>query len=384
MTEVFLKPGKEKSILRRHPWVFSGAIARKDGPWEEGETAVVYDAKGSLLGEGHVGLGSISVRLLSLFERRDDSFWPKTILKALQLRKDILPEKTNCFRLIHGEGDGLSGLIVDVFGDVAVVQCHTMGMYYERKAIADAIAIALPDIHVFCRSKEVLRKFNVENEWLIGFHEGMTVEEHGVLFQFIPGAGQKTGFFLDQRENRKLVGSLSHGKTILNCFSYTGGFSLYALAGGATKVTSIDISKDAIDAANEGVIRNGFSPHKHEGIAEDVLGYLTQTNTISEDIVILDPPAFAKSMDKRHNATMAYKRLNALAMQKMKSGTLLFTFSCSQVVDRPLFESTILSAAIEVGRSVQILQYLGQGPDHPISIFHPEGHYLKGLLLRID
>jgi 23S rRNA (cytosine1962-C5)-methyltransferase len=383
MTEVILKPAKEKSIHRFHPWVFSGAIHEKNGPWEEGLTALVYDSKKNLLGEGHIGMGSISVRLLTFFSQRTSTFWKDVLEVAWLNRSDLLPSDTTCFRWIHGEGDGLSGLIIDVFGSVAVVQCHTLGMYLERQKIAEAIAKIQPKLSVFCRSKEVLKRPDVSNEWLLGKAEPQTVVENGVKFHFEAGMGQKTGFFLDQRDNRALVGSLSKGKSVLNCFSYTGGFSLYALQGGAEHVTSVDISKDAILEANAGVLRNGFSADQHTGLAEDVLPFLTKLESIKEDLVILDPPAFAKSREKRHNAMNAYKRLNALAIKKMKSGALLFTFSCSQVVDRALFESTIMAAAIEVGRPVQVLHYLSQGADHPINIFHAEGHYLKGLLIRI-
>jgi len=383
MTEVILKPGKEKSIHRFHPWVFSGAIQEKNGPWEDGLTALVYDSRKNLLGEGHIGLGSISVRILSFFKERSATFWNDVLQLAWNQRQDVLPAKTTCFRWIHGEGDGLSGLIIDVFGSVAVVQCHTWGMYLEREKIAAAIGNLHPELSVFCRSKEVLKRPDISNEWLLGKADPQTVIENGVKFHFEAGLGQKTGFFLDQRDNRTLVGSLSKGKKVLNCFSYTGGFSLYALQGGAEHVTSVDISKDAILEANEGVLRNGFDATKHNGLAEDVLPFLTKLDAIDADLVILDPPAFAKSREKRHNAMNAYKRLNALAIKKMKPGALLFTFSCSQVVDRSLFESTIMAAAIEVGRPVQVLHFLNQGADHPINIFHAEGHYLKGLLLRI-
>ncbi|MFZ1454562.1 MAG: class I SAM-dependent rRNA methyltransferase [Saprospiraceae bacterium] len=389
---ITLKKGKEISVLRKHPWVFSGAISTVDNGVKDGTIVEIVSWDKSFLAMGHYqSVSSIAVRIIS-FEPTpiDLNFWKLKISAAIQYRKAVsLPnQKTNCYRLIHGEGDGLPGLIIDIYHDIAVIQCHSAGMYLAAQDIASSISACMPEQirHIYLRAKDTLPdslKTDINDHFILGNKNETTVKENGVNFKVNVESGQKTGFFLDQRENRSLVGSVSEGKSVLNCFCYTGGFSLFALMGGAQQVDSIDISQKAVDLMEENVLLNQFAG-KHNSYCENVMTYLTTPNNVEYDIVIVDPPAFAKSLHKRHNAVQAYKRLNSLALKKVKPGGMLFTFSCSQVVGTQLFYDTIVAAGMESGRNIRVAKSLSQGPDHPIGLFHPEGHYLKGLQLFVD
>jgi len=393
MIKVFLKPGKEVPVLRFHPWVFSGAIARVEGHPADGAIVEVFSKRGELLGVGHFHHGSIAVRLLSFgpADLANEDFWTEKLQNALQVRKLALGDSST-FRLVHGEGDGLSGLIVDIYGKTAVVQCHSIGMHRQR----DLIAAALKKVFgekleaVYDKSADTLPpKYaeNQANEYLFSAPDslsGMTIiEENGVKFKVDWETGQKTGFFLDQRDNRQLLAKFAVGKTVLNAFCYTGGFSCYALKAGATLVHSVDISAKAMELTTENAALNAPFSGQHEGFTEDVLRFLKNTERQYE-VMVIDPPAYAKSLEKRHNAVQGYKRLNVEAIKKVAPGGILFTFSCSQVVDRELFYHTIAAAAMEVGRPIRVLHHLTQGADHPVSLFHPEGSYLKGLVLFVD
>lgn len=392
MIQVFLKPGKEVPVLRFHPWVFSGAIARVEGAPADGDIAEVFSHRGHLLGVGHFHHGSIAVRLLSFGAADVDNadFWVEKLRQALRAR-NVQP-LGDAYRLVHGEGDFLSGLVVDVYGRAAVLQCHSIGMHRQRHLIAAALrqvfgeqlrtiydksADTLPPKYAEEQSNGLL--WSAENQ-----PEGWAViEENGVRFKVDWESGQKTGFFLDQRDNRHLLSLYASGKTVLNAFCYTGGFSCYALKAGATLVHSVDISAKAIQLTEENVALNAPVSGSHEGFTDDVLRFLKNTD-MRYHLMVVDPPAYAKSLDKRHNAVQGYKRLNVEAIKKVAPGGLLFTFSCSQVVDRELFYHTIVAAAMEVGRPVRVLHHLTQGADHPVSLFHPEGAYLKGLVLYVE
>ncbi len=387
-----LHRGREQSVLRRHPWIFSRAIHHLPDGVADGDLVTVQDASGQALGIGHYQDSSLAVRLLAFEEVQiDDRFWKEKLEAALRYRRSLRFIKaghTDAFRLVHGEGDLLPGLIIDIYGQVAVVQAHSIGMHKAQRQIAEALmqSADLSIEAVYAKSRESLPgeyAKGVQDEWLTGGPvDELTVYEGGIPFHVQVEEGQKTGFFLDQRINREWVRQYAKEKSVLNCFSYTGGFSLYALAGGAYRVISVDSSGGALALAEKNVSRNAF-PGEHTAVKENVLTYLGKTETLF-DMVIVDPPAFAKNLDKRHNAVQAYKRLNILAMARVKKGGLLFTFSCSQVVDSLLFHNTITAAAIESGRQARVVHELSQGPDHPVSIFHPEGHYLKGLVLYID
>ena len=392
MKWIRLKANREASVLRFHPWVFSGAVDTSSEDLQDGDWVVVQNAKGKALGTGHFQAGSIYVRLLSFsLQENTQEFWDAKISQALQVRRQsgLFPNaQTDCFRLVHGEGDGLPGLIIDLYGDTAVMQCHSIGMHRDRQYLSQALQTALGGTlkAVYDKSAETLPTqyaSSVRNGYLWGKSKPQTVKENGLTFFVDWEGGQKTGFFLDQRDNRALLASFSKDKTVLNAFSYTGGFSVYALQAGAKKVDSLDISPRAVELAEQNAGLNAPDASKHQGMMGDVLQYLKQTETVY-DLMVVDPPAFAKSMDKRHNAVQGYKRLNALAIKKIAPGGILFTFSCSQVVDRQLFHDTIVAAAIEAGRQVRILHTLSQPADHPVSIFHPEGAYLKGLVLFVE
>ncbi len=394
MIKIYLKPGKELPILRFHPWVFSGAVARIDGRPADGDLAEVYERGGKLLGVGHFHHGSIAVRMLS-FEAADLTdlqFWVEKFRKAAAARQAIgllHNAATNCFRLAHGEGDGLSGLIVDVYGHTAVLQCHSIGMHRQRHLLAEAVRTVLGEqTMVYDKSAEALPPnyaAGQNNGYLIGeaADSAGTVLENGVAFKIDWVTGQKTGFFLDQRDNRQLLAHFVRDKTVLNAFCYTGGFSVYALQAGAAEVHSVDVSAKAMELAEENVALNAPFAGRHEGFCADVQQFLKNSERQYE-VLIIDPPAFAKSIEKRHNAVQGYKRLNLAAIQKTAPGGVVFTFSCSQVVDRELFYHTIVAAAMEAGRQVRVLHHLTQGADHPVSLFHPEGAYLKGLVLYVE
>ena len=341
---------------------------------------------------GHYQDGSICVRLLSFQPTEiDQSFWTKKIANAYQYRKAIEltdRELINCYRLVHGEGDGMPGLVIDIYGEVAVVQCHSIGMHRDRAFIAQA----LQDVYgsrlkaVFDKSAESLPKDyagKMQNGYLYGTGGEPVVKEYGALFSIDWETGQKTGFFLDQRENRRLLGEYATGKKVLNAFCYTGGFSIYALKAGAHSVDSVDVSAKAMELTDRNVALNGYDDSRHQSYTSDVLDFLRKTHN-TYDLMIVDPPAFAKNMEKRHNAVQGYKRLNAQAMEKISPGGILFTFSCSQVVNKQLFYDTIVAAALEAGRQVRVMHQLSQGPDHPVNMFHPEGEYLKGLVLYVE
>lgn len=392
--KIILKHGKDVPVRRFHPWVFSGAIHGVQGSPADGDVVEVCDRSGNLLGTGHFHHGSIAVRLLT-FEQADlfdIVFWEEKLHGALSVRQVAgladAPD-TDCFRLVHGEGDGLSGLVVDVYGPAAVVQCHSIGMHRQRALIAQALQQVFGkklDL-VFDKSREALPpKYAepVQNGYLLGSGSGgQVVSENGVQFRVDWETGQKTGFFLDQRDNRRLIAQFARDKSVLNTFGYTGGFSCYALRAGARTVHSVDISGRAMELLEENISLNAPFPGSHEGITEDVLRFLNNGGQAYE-VVVVDPPAYAKSMDKRHNAVQGYKRLNEAALRRVAPGGILFTFSCSQVVDRDLFYHTIAAAAMEVGRPVRVLHHLTQGADHPVSMFHPEGAYLKGLVLHVE
>jgi 23S rRNA (cytosine1962-C5)-methyltransferase len=392
MIKITLKAGKDEFVKRFHPWIFSGAIARTEGNPKDGDIAEVYDKPGNLLGIGHFHHGSIAVRMLTFTEADVNSleFWTEKFEKAFAVRRSlglVGDGDTSCYRLTHGEGDGLSGLIVDVYGNTAVVQCHSIGMHRQAKLIAQAIRNVLgKHIAIYDKSVESLPpKYasSLENGFLLGNSDISVVSENDVKFKIDWVTGQKTGFFLDQRDNRLLLTKFVNNKTVLNAFCYTGGFSMYALLAGAKEVHSVDSSAKAMELVEENVLLNQPFTGIHKGFCEDVQHFLKETEQKYE-VMIIDPPAYAKTLEKRHNAVQGYKRLNIAAMQKVAPGGILFTFSCSQVVDRALFYNTIVAAALEAGRNVRVLHHLTQGGDHPVSLFHPEGAYLKGLVLHVE
>ena len=392
--EIVLKPRKEESLLRKHPWIFSGAIRSVDASANDGDLVRVVASKGRILGYGHYSKGSsIAIRMLTFDETApDSSWWLQTIGNAVALRKDlglIGSSEQNICRLVHAEGDGLSGLIVDVYDRVVVVQTHSTGMHRSLDLIAGSLKKIFGNeiSGIYNKSAKVLRKLKIEgvqDGWLQGGQpEDWNPAEQGKRFIIDLVQGQKTGFFIDQRDNRSLLQSLSKGKKVLNVFSYTGGFTLAALKGGADEAVSLDSSDRALEIAHTCMDMNGYTLQEHKCISADAMEYL-KDGVGDYDIVVLDPPAFAKSVSARHQAVQGYKRINQRALQSMKSGALLFTFSCSQAVDDRLFHHTVISAAIQVNRTVRILHRLHQPPDHPVSAFHPEGAYLKGLVLRVD
>ena len=391
---VTIKPKRQESILRRHPWVFSGAIKSIDGKPSAGDWVCVRANKGALLGWGHYSPGtSIAIRLLTFAEDiPNDDWWKAKIIEAVNVRRQLgLLEnnENNTCRLIHAEGDGLPGLIADFYSGVLVIQCHTPGMHKELKLLCAAFSEALGDalFAVYDKSSKSLAKHGgiISEDGLVWgkLPENHHAMEHGHKFKIDWEKGQKTGFFIDQRENRNLLAHYSKGKKVLNVFSYTGGFSVYAMKAGATEVHSLDSSARALEICDENVLLNDLPPEGHKCLQEDAIAFLKED--LSEyDIIVLDPPAFAKRATARHAAVQGYKRINLRAIESMKPGSLLFTFSCSQAVDEKLFTNTIIAAAIQSNRTVRILHRLHQPADHPVSAFHPEGSYLKGLVLRVD
>lgn len=405
MTTVYLKPKKEESLKRFHPWVFSGAIARvvldarhKASAPEEGELVCVRSSADEVLGVGHWQVGSIAVRILAFGEEKlSADFWNERIRAAYMMREAIglIRKDNDTFRLIHGEGDFLPGLIVDVYADTAVVQAHSVGMHLCRMEIAKAIVAEIPQVqNVFYKSDDTLPfKAPIDGEktgWLTPMPTPVPEEfwstENGLSFRIDWLKGQKTGFFIDQRENRALVERYAAGKDVLNMFCYTGGFSLYALRGGAKSVDSVDVSQKAIDLVNVNVAKNFPKATNHTAVAADAFEYLSAQKAQNRtfDLIILDPPAFAKHRDAVKNALRGYQRINAKAIEMIRPGGILFTFSCSQAVDKEAFRLAVFSAAAQVGRKVRILHQLHQPQDHPINIYHPEGEYLKGLVLYVE
>ena len=391
-TKLYLAPGKEHSLKRFHPWVFSGAIRKMDGNPEEGDIVEVYSSQREFLGMGHYAPGSIAVRIFSFEQVEPDyTFWKSKVQQAYDYRKKLgLVDNphTDVYRLVYAEGDGVPGLIVDFYKDTAVVQTHSIGMYNIREHVSKALQEIYGEtlVAVYDKSAESLpakAAVNPVNGYLYGESKGgVVVTENENQFFIDWESGQKTGFFIDQRENRELLARYVKDKSVLNTFCYTGGFSVYALNAGAKEVHSVDVSKKAIELT----VKNGElsqAPERHEAYAVDTFDFLKGKEN-RYDVIILDPPAFAKSKNVRHNALMGYKRLNAEAMKKIKPGGILFTFSCSQVVDKYLFNNTVMAAAIEAGRNIKIMHHLSQPADHPISVFHPEGEYLKGLVLFVE
>jgi 23S rRNA (cytosine1962-C5)-methyltransferase len=389
--QLTLKKGKEHSIQRFHPWIFSGAIAKMDSSVIDGSLVTVLNANGKVLGHGHYQNGSIAVRILSFSqEPPTNDLYNQKMAAAYTLREKagVISDVTNAFRLIHGEGDGLPGLIVDYYDGIAVMQAHSIGMHADRMKITEALLQILNKKlnAVYYKSKATLPG-KLRDAQQDGYLSGMSavphvIFEYGNKFLVDWEEGQKTGFFLDQRENRKLLGEFSAGKKVLNTFCYTGGFSIYSLKGSAEFVHSVDASEKAIELTGKNLELNGFNTEKNSCFALDTFEFLKDKKDIY-DLIILDPPAFAKHRDARHQAIKGYQRLNSEAMRVIKPGGIIFTFSCSQVVDRQLFYDTVSSSAILAGRDVKVLHQLTQPPDHPVSMFHPEGEYLKGLVLYV-
>ena len=407
MIKIILRKGRDESLRRFHPWVFSGAIAEIQGNPAEGDMVAVHAADGSLLAYGHYQIGSIAVRVLSF----DDSalrpdFWEVMLSRALQVRVScgLHPERhceehisvsisTNCYRLVHGEGDNLPGLIIDYYDGVCVMQAHSVGMFRAKKQISDALQkVYGTNLKAVYDKSSGTAPFKAGLELVDGYmyrrpdfsDDEQVVLENGHKFLVNWTEGQKTGFFLDQRDNRAFVGSLSRGRNVLNLFCYTGGFSIYALASGAEHVDSVDSSKKAMMMVDRNVALNGFDESKHTSLCCDAIEYLRDVPEGKYDLMIVDPPAFAKHRGALKNALRAYQRLNAAAISKVAPGGFVFTYSCSQVVDKEAFALAVFSAAAQAGRSVRILDRLNQPCDHSVNIYHPEGEYLKGLLLYVE
>ena len=394
MKKVTLKPTKEKSLQRKHPWLFSGAIKEIDDNIHDGDIVRVYSNKDKYLATGHYNEGNISVRIFDFNERSiNDKFWEEKISKALDLRKSsiLINDANNVFRLIHAEGDHMPGFICDIYNQVAVFQFHSIGMWKLKELFSKIIQKLLPKIEIiYDKSEKTLPKkyiehFSVENSYLLKNLDikNTIVFEYGNAFKIDWENGQKTGFFIDQRESRKFLGEMSKGKKILNTFCYSGGFSVYALNSGAKEVHSLDSSQKAIDLADENIDLLKNKNVRHLSIVEDAMDYIKNIDN-EYDIIVLDPPAFAKHIKVKHKALQGYKRLNIRAIEQIKPNGILFTFSCSQVIDNNLFRHMVLSSAIIAGRNVSIIKQLHQPADHPINIFHPESEYLKGLILKVE
>ena len=389
---VYLKRGKEESLKRFHPWIFSGAIHHADEGIEEGEIVRVITADGEFIAVGHYQIGSIAVRVLSFHaEHIDISFWRASLESALQMRIAVgiadCPQN-NTYRLVHGEGDNLPGLVIDCYGDTAVMQAHSVGMHVSRMDICEALVQVMGNRikNVYYKSETTLpfkADLGQENGFIYGNTNENTAVENGLRFHVDWLKGQKTGFFVDQRENRTLLEHYSKGKRVLNMFCYTGGFSVYAMRGEAELVHSVDSSAKAIELTKKNVELNFPGDMRHEAFCEDAFKYL-DANDAKYDLIVLDPPAFAKHRGALHNALKGYTRLNVKGLQRIKKGGILFTFSCSQVVTKDHFRNAVFTAAAQAGRRVRILQQLHQPADHPINIYHPEGEYLKGLVLYVE
>ena len=390
--KIYLKSGKEESLKRFHPWVFSGAIARIEGEPEEGEIVDVYTSKKDFIARGHFQIGSIAVRVLTFQQENiDHDFWKHKLEVAYDLRRSLNLAGNpinNTYRLVHGEGDNLPGLIIDIYDHTAVMQAHSVGMHVYRMDIADALTEVMGDVvqNIYYKSETTLpfkAELGQENGFIKGGSPENVAMEYGLKFHVDWLKGQKTGFFVDQRENRKLLEQYAKGRNVLNMFCYTGGFSFYAMRGGANLVHSVDSSAKAIDLTNQNVELNFPGDTRHKAFAEDAFKYLDRMGD-QYDLIILDPPAFAKHRDALRNALRGYSKLNAKAFEKIKPGGILFTFSCSQVVDKKDFRNAVFTAAAQSGRSVRILHQLTQPGDHPVNIYHPEGEYLKGLVLYVE
>lgn len=392
--KIYLKKGKEESLLRRHPWVFSGAIARVSGEIEEGEIVDVFTSSGDFIARGHSQVGSIAVRTLTFDQEPiNQHWWNDRIASALEVRRAlglVGAQETTCYRLVHGEGDNLPGLVIDIYGSTAVVQCHSVGMYLSLDEIVEALKANFGESlkAIYNKSSQTLpfkAEIDAEDGYLWGHGEGEEVVlEGGHKFAVNWAKGQKTGFFIDQRANRELVARYAKGRNLLNTFCYTGGFSIYGLAGGAKRVVSVDSSGLAIELVDRNVALNFPEGAPHRSAAMDTFDFLRTVEDGEYDMIILDPPAFAKHHKVLGNALQGYKRLNARAMEKIAKGGILFTFSCSQAVSKEQFRLAVFSAAAIAGRKVRILHQLTQPTDHPINIYHPEGEYLKGLVLYVE
>ena len=392
MTDIILKAGKEKSILRRHPWVFSGAIAQIQGQPEEGDVVKVYSHDRKYLATGHYQIGSIAVRILSFEDRPiDQQFWTERLSEAFHTRMAIglaSNPSNNVYRLVHGEGDDLPGLIVDYYAGTAVTQFHSVGMYRNREEICQALREILKDrlVAIYDKSEGTLpfkAELNPQNGYIFGKSDTSIAMENGLRFNVDWIEGQKTGFFIDQRENRALLEHYANGRDVLNMFCYTGGFSFYAMRGGARLVHSVDSSARAIELTNQNVALNFPDDTRHEAFVDEAFHFLEHAKN-RYDLIVLDPPAFAKHQKVLDNAIQGYKKLNRKGIEVIRSGGIIFTFSCSQVMTKDLFRQTIFTAAANTGRRVKILHQLTQPADHPINIYHPEGEYLKGLVLYVE
>ena len=394
MKKVWLKPTKEKSLLRKHPWVFSGAIRTIEEGIADGDIVEVFNNKDRYMGTGHYNEGTITVRLFEFIQQEiNEDYWNRKLIQASKLRLNSMKinENNNVYRLVHAEGDQMPGCIIDIYNNVAVFQFHSIGMWKLRAIFSEIIEKALPSIDlIYDKSEGTLspkhkEEYQIENGILFQKKElnQTQVSENGNLFLIDWVKGQKTGFFIDQRENRKLLGELCQGKKVLNTFCYSGGFSIYAINSGAEEVHSLDSSKKAIDLVEENLALVLEKKYNHKSIVADAMDYIKNLEE-EYDIIILDPPAFAKHIKSKHKALQGYKRLNTRAIEQIKPNGLLFTFSCSQVISNDLFKHMILSAAIVAGRNVSILHQLHQPADHPVNIFHPESEYLKGLVLKVE
>ena len=391
--QIILKPGKEGPVLRFHPWIFSGAIEKTVGKPAEGDIVECFSSAGAYLATGHCMPGSLAVKLFA-FKRQEinKEYWYSKIKEIWQVRKSIgLTDNpvTNAYRLVHNEGDSMPGLIADVYGKMAVLQAHSTGMHDIRQILAEAI-IAVSDgkiSTVYDKSADAIRKMTgrvVEEGFLVGDLGECEVLENGHRFHVNAVTGQKTGFFLDQRDNRALLAHYAKEKRVLNMFGYTGGFSVYAAKAGAKIVHTVDSSAPAIAIAEQNMKLNGFDAPEYACLVADARKYIDSMEFGEYDIIVLDPPAYAKNVASRNQALKGYRSINAMALAKIKSGGILFTFSCSQVVDRQMFTSAVTAAAVDAGRQVRVIQHLSQPPDHPVNIFHQEGEYLKGLVLLVD
>ena len=394
MSNIYLKSGKEESLKRFHPWVFSGAINRIEGNVQEGDLVEVFTAQGTFIARGHYQVGSIMVRVLTFDEHEtiDECFWQHRLEEAILKRIAIgiaQHADNNTYRLVHGEGDNLPGLVIDIYGRTAVMQAHSAGMHFQRMEIAQALMKVMDSKidHIYYKSDTTLpykAELGQENGFLIGGSKENIATEYGLKFHIDWLKGQKTGFFVDQRENRSLLERYSQGRNVLNMFCYTGGFSVYALRGGAARVDSVDSSAKAIELTKQNVALNFTDDGRHHAYAEDAFKFLDEMEKDQYDLIILDPPAFAKHRDVLRNALQGYRRINAKAFEKIKHGGILFTFSCSQAVNKDQFRTSVFTAAAASGRKVSILHQLTQPADHPVNIYHPEGEYLKGLVLYVE
>lgn len=391
---VYLKKGKEESLNRFHPWIFSGAIHHMEEGIEEGDIVNVFTAMNDFIAVGHYQIGSIAVRVLSFSEEEiNHSFWCSHLESALKMRQRIGiadNDNNNTYRLVHGEGDALPGLIVDCYGETMVMQAHSVGMHASRKAVCRALVEVMGNRmkHVYYKSETTLpfkAELEQENDFIHGGTDNDIAIENGLKFHVDWLHGQKTGFFIDQRENRSLLEHYAKDKSVLNMFCYTGGFSVYAMRGQAKMVHSVDSSAKAIELTNRNIDLNFPGDKRHEAFCEDAFKYLDNTDNANKyDLIVLDPPAFAKHRKALHNALKGYTRLNVKGLQRIKQGGILFTFSCSQIVSKENFRNAVFTAAAQAGRKVRILHQLHQPADHPINIYHPEGEYLKGLVLYVE